>query len=293
MTHPQPVMHTTPDHPMNNNNGVLVLLLLEQHLACFSKRGARPWAHESIHGEAWYPLPKEGGLPVVLDELDKRFNRSDRLASVEIHLLAAQGAVPRLSSIGGNLEQRGCHRWQVLRWEPLRDRAGTLAGALASEPLPSDEWLMGALLPVLESTFHYRDDAQAAERARAERQHVETLESLRAERLRLQNDLIAMQDQLAAQQRPTVDVLLTYLPAIYRHVFGVISPHDLALLAGSLQVPQIPSPWPEPSLDTLQSLQARLCKLPAQDRDRLREFCQRLPHKLDVRPEMRDWLRDE
>ena len=276
-----------------SNNGLLVLVLLDKHLACFSKRGARPWAHEPIHGEAWYPLPAEGSLSVVLEELDKRFNRSDRLAGFEIHLVAARGAVPRLSRIGDDLAQRGCHRWQVLQWEPLRDRAGTLAGMLASEPLPSDEWMMTSLLPVLESTFHYRDDAQAAERARAERQHVETLESLRAERLRLQNDLIAMQDQLAAQQRPTVDALLTYLPAIYRHVFGVISPHDLALLAGSLQVPQIPSPWPEPSLDTLQALQARLRKLPAQDRDRLRDFCRRLPHKLDVRGEMRAWLGEE
>jgi hypothetical protein len=278
--------------PMNKN-GLLVLVLLDKHLACFSKRSARPWAHEPIHGEAWYPLPTEGGLSLVLEELAKRLNHSDRLAGFEIHLVAARGAVPRLSSIGDDLAQRGCHRWQVLQWEPLRDRAGTLAGTLASEPLPSDEWLMGALLPVLESTFHYRDDAQAAERARAERQHVETLESLRAERLRLQNDLIAMQDQLAAQQRPTVDALLTYLPAIYRHVFGVISPQDLALLAGSLQVPQIQSPWPEPSLDTLQALQARLRKLPAQDRDRLRDFCRRLPHKLDVRGEMRAWLGED
>ncbi|MFM2345578.1 MAG: hypothetical protein RL654_331 [Pseudomonadota bacterium] len=273
-----------------NNNRVLVLLLLEKHLACFEKKPPQRWVHEPIHGEAWYPLPTEGGLPEVLDELDKRFNRSDRLASIEIYLLAAQGEVARLSSIGGDLMRRDCHHWQVLRWEPLRDRAGTLSGALASEPLPSDEWLMGTLLPVLESTLHYRDDTQAAERARVERQHVDTLESLQAERLRLQADLNAMRDQRAALQRPSVEALVTYLPAIYRRVFGIISPSDLALLGGETSVPQIASPWPEPSPDTLLTLQRQIHRLPMLEQDRLRDFCSRLAHKLEARAEMRDWL---
>jgi hypothetical protein len=277
----------------NAHAGWLALVLVADQVACFSHRGGPVWRRESVHGEGWYLLPQAGGgLPAVLDELSQRLYRSDRLAGFEVHLLVSQGALPRLTDVGRDLAAVGCQRWQVLRWEPLRDRAGMLAGSLAEEPLPTEDWLRAHLLPLLESTFHYRDEAGAAERARAQRQHEDTLESLRAERLRLQADLNAMRDQLAALQRPSVEALVTYLPAIYRQVFGVISPADLALLGGELRVPQIASPWPEPSPDTLLTLQRQMRKLPTQERDRLREFCQRLPHKLEVRPEMRDWLRE-
>lgn len=272
----------------------LALMLLADQVACFSHRGGPSWRRESVHGEEWYLLPQAGGgLPAVLDELSLRFNRSDRLAGFEVHLLVSQGALSRVTDVGRDLAAVGCQRWQVLRWEPLRDRAGMLAGTLAEEPLPAVGWLQAHLLPLLESTFHYRDEAGAAERARAQRQHEDTLESLRAERLRLQADLNAMRDQLAALQRPGVEALLTYLPAIYRQVFGVISASDLALLGGEMSVPQIASPWPEPSADTLLTLQRQIHRLPTQERDRLREFCLRLPHKLEVRPEMRAWLRSE
>jgi hypothetical protein len=108
ISEPQSVMHTKSESESRmSNNGLLVLVLLDKHLACFSKRSARPWAHEPIHGEAWYPLPTEGGLSLVLEELAKRLNHSDRLAGFEIHLVAARGAVPRLSSIGDDLAQRG------------------------------------------------------------------------------------------------------------------------------------------------------------------------------------------
>lgn len=278
-----------------NDNSLLLLLLMADRVACFLKRGSRAWVREPIHGESWYPLPPEKGLPAVLDELDQRLHRADHLARFEIHFLYAQESVDRLADIGTHLARHDCHRWQVLRWEPLRDRAGTLAGVLADEPLPSDEWLHNHLLPILESTFQYhRDEFQTAEQTRAQRQHEETLESLRAERLRLQNDLIAMRDQLAALQQPSVETLVTFLPAIYRHVFGVISPHDLALLAGSMEVPAtITSPWPEPSPDTLQMKQKALRRLPAADQKRLRDFCHRLPHKLDLRSEMRTWIGEE
>lgn len=90
-----------------------------------------------------------------------------------------------------------------------------------------------------------------------------------------------------------MDDVLTFLPALYRNVFGCISPHDLALLVGSLQVPQISSPWPEPAPDTLKALQARLRKLPERRTEQLRDFCRTLPHKLELRAEMRVWLGED
>lgn len=278
---------------MKHPEKFLAVLLLDDRAACFVREGQSCWRHEPIHGEPWYPLAGSDALKQVLDELDARLNHSDQLAGFTLNLICDQAALPWLADVGRALTTVRCSRWQVLQWAPLCERATRLGGQAPTMPLPAIDWLQQSLLPVLEATFHYRDDALAAERKRAEQQHAETLESLRADRLRLQAEIAAQREQLAALQRPAIDDLLSYLPAIYRNLFGTISPQDLALLAGSLQVPQIASPWPEPSHDTLHALQSRLRKLPPQRAAQLRDFCRRLPHPLELRAEMRAWLGED
>lgn len=271
----------------------LAVLLLDGHVACFVHDHPPHWRHEPLHGEHWYPLAGTHTLSKALDELDQRLNRSEQLGGFALHLVYDPTALPWLTNVADTLAALQCQHWQVLRWEPLRDRASVLSGQPPAMPLPEIDWLRHNLLPVLEATFSYHDDALAAERARAEQQHAETLDSLRADRLRLEAEIAAQRDQLAALQRPAMDDVLTYLPALYRNVFGTISPHDLALLAGQLQVPPIPSPWPEPSPDTLHALQARLRKLPEPRATQLRSFCRQLPHPLELRAEMRAWLGED
>lgn len=269
---------------------LLAVLLLDGHVACFVRDAHPSWRHEPLCGEPWYPLSENHRLAAVLNELNDRINHSDQLAGFTLHLIYCQAALPWLAEAATALAAVHCRNWQVLQWEPMRDRAELLTGKSPSAFRPSFDWLQQGLLPVLEATFSYQEDALAAERARAEQEHAESLESLRADRLRLEAEIATQREQLAALQRPAMEDVLTYLPALYRNVFGTIAPHDLALLAGSLQVPRIPSPWPEPAPDTLQTLQARLRKLPEQRAAQLRDFCQKLPHKLELRAEMRAWL---
>ena len=272
---------------------VLALLLVDGHAAGFARPAPARWRHEPLHGEDWYALHGADALARVLDELDARLNQSDQLAGCTLHLICDQAALPWLADVGRALAARRCGRWQVLQWDPLRDRATRLGGQAPATPRPAPDWLRQRLLPVLEASFDYQDEALAAERARAEQQHAETLESLRADRLRLEAEIATQREQLAALQRPAIDDLLTYLPAIYRNLFGAIAPQDLALLTGSLQPPQIASPWPEPSHDTLHALQSRLRKLPPQRAAQLRDFCRQLPHPLELRAEMRAWLGED
>jgi len=275
---------------MENSEKFLVVVLLDGHAACFSRDSQTRWQQERIHGEHWYPLASDDALEAVLNELDQRLNCSDQLAGFALHLVYQQSTLPWLTNVASALAAVSCHNWQVLRWEPLRDRAVLLSGQSPATHLPAIDWLQTSLLPVLEATFQYQENALAAERARAEQQHADTLESLRADRLRLEAEIATQREQLAALQRPAMDDVLTYLPAIYRNVFGTLAPHDLALLAGQLQVPPIPSPWPEPLPDTLHALQARLRKLPEPRATHLRDFCRQLPHPLELRAEMRAWL---
>ena len=84
--------------------------------------------------------------------------------------------------------------------------------------------------------------------------------------------------------------LLTFLPAFYRNFFGTVRPDELALLAGTLQVPALPSPYHDPSPDTVHVLRKRFLNLPIGEQTRVLDFCRQLTHRLDVRPEMADFF---
>jgi hypothetical protein len=273
---------------MQNPQNVLVVLLLDRHASCFVRDAQSAWRHERLHGESWYLLRGEAGLEAVLRELSNRINYSDGLAKFTLHLIYDEATLSQLAHVASALSDVQCKHWQVLQWESLRDRAALLNGSAPALPLPSTDWLRQGLLPVLEAAFNYREDTLAAEH-----RHADAVARLNADRMRLEAEIALQRQQLAALQRPALDDLLTYLPALYRHVFSSIAPHDLALLAGSLQAPQIPSPWPEPTPDTLQALQSRLRKLPAQRAQQLRDFCRQLPHRLELRAEMRAWLGED
>lgn len=267
----------------------LVLLLLEQQLACFVQSAQRGWRHVALDGETWRSLSSHYTLRHALAELDQHINRSDQLARFELQLIYDHASLAQLDCLSGDLASVGCSTWQVLRWEPLRERAG---GA-SLPPQPEPKCLLERVLPLLESTFHYQDSALAMERAHAQQQHQVLVQQLEAERAQLKSQLTELYGQVRSLQQPSVYTLVSYLPALYRQVFSIISPHDLALLAGSLEVPEIPSPWPEPSADTLLTKQAQLRQLPTAEAQRLRDFCQQLSHRLEPRKEMRAWLEQQ
>lgn len=99
-----------------------------------------------------------------------------------------------------------------------------------------------------------------------------------------------LRDQLARLDRPAMESLLVYLPVIYRNFWGTVGPDELALLAGLLEVPVIPSPCPEPSTATVAAMKKRFLQLPEQERASLIAFCSQLPYQLTVRAEMRALL---
>lgn len=109
---------------------------------------------------------------------------------------------------------------------------------------------------------------------------VNELQALRAENRQLRA-------QLAQLKPPTLESLLVFLPIIYRHFWASIRPDELALLAGTLNVPPIPSPCPEPTADTILVMKQRFLNLPETERQCLVTFCRQLPHSLNPRTEMK------
>lgn len=276
------------------------LLLLQGQATCYTlDKPTDAWQHLKLGGQEWLPLQTHN-LGRLLEALHTRTNLSQRLSDYTLHLIADVSAQPWLAQnhLGAELAKYHCRHWQVLMWQPLSQRARWQAGA-SPDALPEGPWLQEHLLPMLQTIFASRSKLPnaappAPDSATPSTPQNDTLENLKAERQRLRAELTALQEQMAATQCMDANALVTQLAALYRNPFGVISPHDLALLAGNAsRVPQIPSPYPEPSPDTLRALQKRVRNLPPEQARDLRQFCLQLPHPLEPRPEMRAWLEQD
>lgn len=269
----------------------LAIFVQHQKVVCYSCNAAGLWAHQRIKGENSVDIPPgkaAATLQQVLKDQSDRINQQHDLRDVELHLLYGLGDVEAMADVPKVLSSLHCSTWQILRLEPLLERAAVARGITPPAPLEDEKWLKAVLLPILTSTFAYSNKAFQAEEARARHEHEDTMESLRADVQIKHQEVAQLQARINALQLPGVEHLLVYLPAIYRNFWGVVRPDELALLAGTLEVPNIPSPYHEPSANTVLMLKRRFESLPELDRERVLGFCRALPHRLDVRSEMRD-----
>lgn len=125
----------------------------------------------------------------------------------------------------------------------------------------------------------------------AERTVMLEQQNAKAELEQLRIDNKRLRAQLAQGSPVSLEQLVSFLPVIYRNFWNSVSPNDLALLAGSLKIPEVPSPCPEPSAEVIATLRQRLSSMPEYDRDRIVQYCRQLPFKLSMRPEMKSFFK--
>lgn len=271
------------------------------------------WHLRRLKGEACIDLRGQQSIQQLFHELSDQINAAQDLAGTHIHVFYGHETADALKHAPQYLLKLGCKTWQVLQIEPLIDRAQAHKPCPVKQPFLShlDEpglaalgWVQQVLLPIVSSTFFYTDRAVVSELERvrqslqaqteqARQAHEETLESLRAERQNLEAQIQLLQQQVQALQLPSMEHLLIYLPAFFRNFFGTVSTQELALLAGTLQVPILPSPFEEPSPNTVHVLRKRFVSLPAAEQARVLNFCRQLTHRLDIRTEMLDLLSEQ
>lgn len=271
----------------------LAIFLQHHKVHCFSCDAAGQWHRKRIKGEAAVDIKpaQTGALTPVLQEVSAQLNLEHDLQGIDVHLLYAQTDVAAVADAPTALKALHCSTWQILRLEPLLERSMAASGVTPAQPLEGDDaWIKKVLLPLLASTFSYTNQAFAAEEARAKHEHEDTMESLRTDVQTKRQEVAQLQTRINALQLPGVEHLLVYLPAIYRNFWGTVRPDELAMLAGTLTVPIVQSPYPDPSPDTVVALKRRFLQLPELDRQRVLAFCRDLPHRLDVRTEWRDLM---
>ena len=238
------------------------LVLIGDRIACFElTAGDQQWEVTPINGDQWVALSSnsENTAGSVLKQLSERRNLKMQLAQTHITLIYEQAAVQHLTDVSKTLLELQCTCWEVLRYESLAERI-TL---LADEQLrPHDViWLTNNLLATLGQTLPVE----------------EVPTSLAAST----NNVFGL---------PDVDLLQLYLPLLFQHFWSSVSPQDLAFMSGSLQVPEVESPYPEPSLEAITVLRRRFLKLPSAQRNSVLKFAHELTYKLKVRAQLRDLL---
>ena len=275
----------------------LALFVQHNQIVCYDCNAAGIWTRQPLKGEAaldFKPDKAATALSDVLKDQSNRIHQQHDLRDIEVYLAYGQSDVAAMNDAPKTLEHLHCNTWQILQLESLLQRAAATSGITpkAQSLTGHDPWLQKWLLPQLVSTLAYTNKAQEQAEAQARQQHEDTMESLREDVQRMHRDKAQLQAHINALQLPSVEHLVVFLPAIYRNFWGVVRPDELALLAGTLTVPVIASPYPDPSPDTVLALRRRFLQLPELDRERVLGFCHDLPHRLDVRPEMRDLFRE-
>lgn len=265
----------------------LILVLHGNQLAAWqaSPLGAKPKALQ-IKGDLRAAVRDARVLETARADIAERL-RGDGIDVAYTHWLAdANGrqwcadCMAKTDSAGN----AGNPTWQILAWEWLAERFGFGDAS----PWQAGESLVSQVLPWLVTA----DDAaqrQHLQRARESEYHSET-EQLAAERSALLQANERLRAENAALQQVDVERLVGFLPALFPRVFTVLGPTDLALLCGRVEPLSIPNPYPEPSEETLRTLQRGFRALPQQLQQQIVRFVARLPqrHKLQPRAEMRE-----
>ena len=157
--------------------------------------------------------------------------------------------------------------------------SGPAADSATTEPL---EQFLGSFTETA-VVFRYLD--LLAERTQALEQRIELDE---VHRLRRENRYLL--EQLSKQNTARMELLVLYLPIIYHNFWSVVRPDELARLAGSSEIPVIPSPYYEPDGWLAMSMQQRFLQLSAEDRASVVAFSHKLPYALTVRRTMQSLL---
>lgn len=172
---------------------------------------------------------------------------------------------------------------QGLAWEWLAERF-----ALSIAPDLTDVALIESrLLPWFLSLEN--DSEREHMQAALLQEHQSESARLEHERQRLQQENERLRTQNAAIEHIDTERLLSFLPALFSRVFTVLGAVDLAALCGRVEPFNIENPYPEPSAETLHTLQRRFRALPQETQRQILSFVRELPQyqKLNLRPEMR------
>jgi hypothetical protein len=267
----------------------ILLLVCNSKLSWFTYQPENGWKLHRLKGEATLPVKGVKEFNNSIEEIDQRLGHADKLAPFPVHLISDIASSPLLKQLSVILDNHGARNWQVIRLEPL------LVQANRHRPCPTENheldlfasdkihaWIEEILLPLIterlwgEPAWPLAEPPAPGSTENALHRHLRDLEQ-RCAWLEANRGDVPL---------PDGEVLLSFLPALYPHVFTVLSGADLALLIGRVEPFTILSPYPEPSAEVIRKKQREFLNLPIEtERKVIRLVSSAAPH-LKPRPEI-------
>ena len=282
-------------------------ILMRDDVAMAFKREKTPiWQRLLTKGEAQYRHQgKKTALADILADLSSRLCLQDKLKLVQVTILFADSSHKLLEDSIRQLHLFHCSDWQIRPWQDIYQQACRLVDIPVSETMPDADWVMKYVLPLVEQNpQEERKHAQLLgemasknkelaqslqnQKSATEKNHADMLKIFDAEKHKLLNEMSQLRLQNAALERPGLEVLLSFLPAIFKDFWNKVRPDELAMMAGKLDTPNIPSPYHSPGMEAVLNKKRHFQQLGAPEQRRVVQFCRdmRRSHAgLQVHPE--------
>ncbi|WEI23746.1 hypothetical protein PYR74_07200 [Acinetobacter bereziniae] len=249
------------------SNITLSLCLLENQILIYKSQNQIDWSIVPIKGEdTFIHHDDQSNVKTVLDETNQYLNLDDDLASVEVSILYTNSNW--LNETITQLHAFKNIHVQVLNFSNLVDYACKSLNVSRPEIL-NLTWIAQSILPLtslqnswkehqkLLDAIHLQEQLALSQQQENHNQiqidFSHKLAELQKERQKLQIELRQIQQQLASVQRPNLENLLSFLPSIFKNFWNTVRPDELANIAGLLDVPQVPSPYHNPSITAVRT----------------------------------------
>ena len=251
------------------------------------------WEVCPIYDEKTNSLRDDNAAANIAKELDTHINATSQLRDIELMVIYDKEASSQIPNLSTSLLELQSVSWQLFSWQFVIQKLNNTNNELQINTMKSDiTWLSQSLLPVInslgskdiETDIESEDYEDSQEGTAIERIELEkALESNRE----LQHKVQRLQHQANALQDLSIHKIITFMPAIYQNFWHVVKPSDIGLLVGNYAMPEIPSPFPEPAMDTIHMMKKQFLALPEQEQQQIIEFCQQLTYPLSIRQEFK------
>ena len=276
----------------------LCLCLLDNEIQVYKSSNQTTWDILLIQGEEIFlHHNRKDSLKMVLQECSQRLNLDKKLEDVTVNVLYTAQDYSWLTEVLQQLQALKNNQVQILQWQNLVEYASKNFAKEVSVPL-NREWITQYILPLtcLENSWQehqklidslslqkqIQQDQLQVEEQQVQTNFAEEFARLQAEKQKLQAEVRDIQQKLAAVQRPNLEVLLSFLPSIFKNFWNTIRPDELANIAGLLDVPEVSSPYHNPTLAAVQSKKRQFQVLAETEQQQVIGFCRQLKQGYDL-----------
>lgn len=249
-------------------------------------------------------------LETSLEEIDNRLNYSNQLADVELCLIYSDNKLSwAKEAFDIIIRQYQGQYLHLIRWQPLVNYLQTLQ--FKDKKLTLTDFIQQQILPLVfieqsldkvkqlsqqEQIILDKKAQEFAEQYKQQQQSFENslnitktefenqVENINKDKATLLRELYDLKQQVAKLRTPDMTYLVSFLPAIFREFWSVVSPSDLANLAGLLEAPDIKSPYPILSDNAIRAKYKEFLVLDSSDKEKIISFCRIINRHYTIKP---------